>query len=404
MPVVAAIHGACLGGGLETVLACRYRVATDDPRTALGLPEVMLGLLPGAGGTQRLPRLIGLARSLDLILTGRSLKATRALAGRPRRRSRARPHPARDGAGGRPGPGGGTTGPEAARHPASGAAAAAAHLPQGPRVGPGQDRRPLPGAARRPSTWCEEGTATSLAEGLKLEAAAFGKLAVTDVSRALVSVFFATQDIKKDAGYPEGTAAAPVAKLGVLGAGLMGAGIAGAAAEAGVPVRLKDATPRGPGPRPAPRARPAGRAPEAGQPHAARGREAHGPPVGHHRLLGLPPRRPRDRGRVRGPRAEAPGAGRDRGGDPGRLRLRQQHLVPAHRRHRGPGAAPGPGAGHALLLARAQDAAARGRRDAAHRGLGHRHRGGLRPPARQARDRGARRPRASTPRARSPPT
>ena len=77
--MVAAIHGACLGGGLETALACRYRVASDDPKTVVGLPEVMLGLIPGAGGTQRLPRLIGLRAALDLILTGRSLKAPRAL-------------------------------------------------------------------------------------------------------------------------------------------------------------------------------------------------------------------------------------------------------------------------------------------------------------------------------------
>ena len=79
VPVVAAIHGPCLGGGLEVALACRYRVASDDPKTVLGLPEVMLGLIPGAGGTQRLPRLIGLRAALDLILTGRSLKAPRAL-------------------------------------------------------------------------------------------------------------------------------------------------------------------------------------------------------------------------------------------------------------------------------------------------------------------------------------
>ena len=62
VPVVAAIHGSCLGGGTELALACRYRVASDEPKTTLGLPEVMLGLLPGAGGTQRLPRLVGLPR------------------------------------------------------------------------------------------------------------------------------------------------------------------------------------------------------------------------------------------------------------------------------------------------------------------------------------------------------
>ncbi|HEX4683833.1 MAG TPA: enoyl-CoA hydratase-related protein, partial [Gemmatimonadaceae bacterium] len=78
-PVVAAIHGACLGGGLETVLACRYRICTDHPKTALALPEVQLGLIPGMGGTQRLPRRIGLQAALDMILTGRNVRAKRAL-------------------------------------------------------------------------------------------------------------------------------------------------------------------------------------------------------------------------------------------------------------------------------------------------------------------------------------
>src|SRR2546430_7622778 len=78
VPVVAAIHGACLGGGLEAALACHYRIATDHPKTVLALPEVQLGLIPGAGGTQRLPRLIGLQRALDMILTGRNIRAKKA--------------------------------------------------------------------------------------------------------------------------------------------------------------------------------------------------------------------------------------------------------------------------------------------------------------------------------------
>src|SRR5207302_1394329 len=65
-PVAVGIHGACLGGGLEFALACHYRVATDHPKTQLGLPEVQLGLLPGAGGCQRLPRLIGARAALDI--------------------------------------------------------------------------------------------------------------------------------------------------------------------------------------------------------------------------------------------------------------------------------------------------------------------------------------------------
>ena len=78
IPVVAAIHGACLGGGLELALACHGRVCTDDPKTQLGLPEVQLGLLPGSGGTQRLPRLIGVSTALEMILTGKMLRPRQA--------------------------------------------------------------------------------------------------------------------------------------------------------------------------------------------------------------------------------------------------------------------------------------------------------------------------------------
>ncbi|HET7226010.1 MAG TPA: enoyl-CoA hydratase-related protein, partial [Candidatus Eisenbacteria bacterium] len=77
-PTVAAIDGACLGGGLELALACDSRVATLEPRTALGLPETQLGILPGFGGSTRLPRLIGLSAALDLILTGRTVDGRRA--------------------------------------------------------------------------------------------------------------------------------------------------------------------------------------------------------------------------------------------------------------------------------------------------------------------------------------
>ena len=70
VPTVAAIHGPALGGGLEIALACTERVCSDSPKTQLGLPEVQIGVLPAAGGTQRLPRLIGVVNALDLILTG----------------------------------------------------------------------------------------------------------------------------------------------------------------------------------------------------------------------------------------------------------------------------------------------------------------------------------------------
>ncbi len=77
-PKVAAIHGTCLGGGCELALACNYRIATASPKTVLGFPEVMLGILPGAGGTQRLPKLIGLTNALPLVLTGQRITADKA--------------------------------------------------------------------------------------------------------------------------------------------------------------------------------------------------------------------------------------------------------------------------------------------------------------------------------------
>jgi enoyl-CoA hydratase/carnithine racemase len=77
-PVVAAINGTCLGGGLEMSLACSYRIATSSPKTRLGLPEVMLGLLPGAGGTQRLPRLIGIQAAIQAMTTGSQMRPDKA--------------------------------------------------------------------------------------------------------------------------------------------------------------------------------------------------------------------------------------------------------------------------------------------------------------------------------------
>ena len=77
-PTLALIRGFCLGGGLELALACRYRVVVDEPGTRLGLPEVMLGIVPGWGGIRRLPRLIGAPAALDLMLTGSTIDARRA--------------------------------------------------------------------------------------------------------------------------------------------------------------------------------------------------------------------------------------------------------------------------------------------------------------------------------------
>ena len=241
IPTVAAIHGSCMGGGTEMALACTYRIASDDSKTSLGLPEVLLGILPGAGGTQRLPRLVGLRGSLDMILTGRTLRAPSARrlglvdelvpAAALLRAARAAALRLADGTLVPKRPGIGLF--EKAIKPLIERKARASLLAKGGGHYPAPEKA-LEAVIR--------GTAMSLPEGLALEARLFGELAVSSVSRALVSIFFATQEIKKDTGVPEGTQAREVAKLGVLGAGLMGAGIAAAAAEAGVRVRLKDTT------------------------------------------------------------------------------------------------------------------------------------------------------------------
>ncbi len=248
IPVVAAIHGACLGGGLETALACRYRIASDHPKTILALPEVQLGLIPGAGGTQRLPRLVGLARALDLILTSRNVRAKKAwqmglvdeLV-----------HPAvlMDVA------------MDRARQLADGSLTisrapkglgAAGTLLEGNPIGRSivfrkaregvlaktHGHYPAPIAALGA---VQAGYEKGVEAGYREEARCFGDLTVSEVSKQLVFLFFATTALKKDAGVtPPAPDPIPVVTLGIIGAGFMGAGIASVAVQQGTPVRLKD--------------------------------------------------------------------------------------------------------------------------------------------------------------------
>ncbi len=247
-PVVAAIHGACLGGGLELALACHSRVASDHPKTQLGLPEVQLGLIPGAGGTQRLPRLVGLRASLDMILSGKSERATKALriglvdevvppsillrTATAAARRLVREGPAKRNASG------GLQGYFLDRTPAGRRLVyrgAKAQVMQ--RTG-GHYPAPL-AALEAVRVGMEHGITAGLAE----EHHAFGQLAVGEVSRKLVQIFFATTALKKDDGIPPGSATPrQIRRLGVVGSGFMGAGIAGTAAlNVEVDTRLKDA-------------------------------------------------------------------------------------------------------------------------------------------------------------------
>lgn len=246
-PIVAAIHGTCLGLGLELSLACRWRVATDHPKTQLGLPEIQLGILPGAGGCSRLPRLIGVRAALDIILAGKSERAAKALSmgmvdelvpesilvETARRAARRLV----DGQAPRRRPVGGLVGRLLDGNPLG--RWLVYRLARRQVLGKTGGHYPAPLAALDVvRTSMERG----MVAGLAAEARAFGELAVSPVSRELVGIFFATNALKKDDGVPPGTAAAEVHHLGVVGAGFMGAGIAGTAiATAKVAVRLKDA-------------------------------------------------------------------------------------------------------------------------------------------------------------------
>jgi 3-hydroxyacyl-CoA dehydrogenase/enoyl-CoA hydratase/3-hydroxybutyryl-CoA epimerase len=250
IPFVAAINGACLGGGLETVLACQWRVATTHPKTVLGAPEVQLGLIPGAGGTQRLPRLVGVRAALDMILTGKNIRAKKALQmglvdelvhpaileriaiARARelgngQRKHSAPHRA-----------GGVTGALLERNPIG--RQIIFKKAREATLDKTHGNMPAPLAA---IDAMESGYTNGLAAGYRDEARLFGEMAASDVSKELIFLFFATTALKKDTGVPgdERVMPLPVHKLGILGAGFMGAGIASVAVQRGTLVRMKDA-------------------------------------------------------------------------------------------------------------------------------------------------------------------
>ena len=238
-PVVAAIAGSCVGGGLELALACHFRVAAPDAQVAL--PEVRLGLLPGAGGTQRLPRAIGVEAALNMILSGASVPAAKlrdttlfdaivdggdvvegacAFAGRavaervaPKRIRDIRiDYPNADGYF------------EFARNTVAAVA------------------KPYPAPPK-----CIDAVAAAVAmpfeDGLRYERELFRQLVITPESRALRHAFFAERAASKIPGIPPETKVRGVARVAVIGAGTMGTGIAMNFLSAGMPVTLLEATP-----------------------------------------------------------------------------------------------------------------------------------------------------------------
>ncbi len=249
IPTIAVIDGATLGGGLELALACSYRVVSDNPRVQLGLPEVSLGIIPGFGGTQRLPRLIGLRNGLDLILTGKSVDGKKAYKlgladafftqsfieeslqiflatiftskGKEVTLKRRRPK--------------GFLGWFLERTFLGRRLVYKTAKKTVMEKSKGHYPAPLAALQVIKSTFCG-----SLTKGLDVEAKAFSLLVPTQISKNLIQLFFVQEELKKYAGVSQPIPIATLQDSGVLGAGLMGGGIGWLLSSVGISVRLKD--------------------------------------------------------------------------------------------------------------------------------------------------------------------
>ncbi|MCP3130420.1 fatty acid oxidation complex subunit alpha FadJ [Shewanella sp. KJ2020] len=247
IPVVAAIHGACLGGGLELALACHQRVCSDDGKTMLGVPEVQLGLLPGGGGTQRLPRLVGITTALDMMLTGKQIRPKQALkmglvndvvpqtillqtAVEMALAGKRAPKPVKK--------------------------SLVNRVLEGTSFGRNiifdqatkQVEKKTQGNYPAPAKIIDcvrQGIEKGMQKGLEVEASHFAELVVSKESEALRSIFFATTEMKKETG-AGGASPRKVKKAVILGGGLMGGGIASVTTtKAKIPVRVKDISEKG---------------------------------------------------------------------------------------------------------------------------------------------------------------
>ena len=231
-PVIAAIHGTALGGGLEVALGCHYRIALSSAK--VGFPEVKLGLLPGAGGTQRLPRLVGIRNALEMIVSGTPIEAARAKAlglldevveGNLKEAAMAfarkvvsqnRPIPKVSALKPR------IESPSVFEDFAKGIARKSRGL-----IAPFRCIEAVKAAVELP-----------FAEGIKREREIFDELQASSQSKALRHVFFAEREVLRIPGLPENTPTREIKRAGVVGAGTMGTGISMCFANAGIPVTL----------------------------------------------------------------------------------------------------------------------------------------------------------------------
>ena len=239
-PFVAAVHGPALGGGLEVALACRFLVASDDPATVLALPEVQLGLLPGGGGTQRLPRRVGLVAALPMLLTGKRVRARRAsrmglvdLVTTPGGIAETAARAARLVADGE------LVRPEPKRPLLQRLADAPPGRALALRRARAEVERRTRGLYPAPAAildCVETGLSRGVEAGLERESVLFGELAASAASRSLLRLFHWTNELKRERGEAPPR---PVRRVAVLGAGFMGAGIASVSLKH-VPVVLRD--------------------------------------------------------------------------------------------------------------------------------------------------------------------
>ncbi len=246
-PVACALNGTALGGGLELALACHYRVAIDDPKTKFGLPEVKLGLLPGGGGTQRLPRLIGIQASLPLMLEGRELKPAEAKAqgiihelasDRADMLAKAKAWCLANPKAVAPWDAKGFKFPNGdSKHPG---------VVQVFAIAPSMTHAKTQGnypAADNILSCVYEGGMVDFDNGCQVESRYFANLVVSQVSKNMIgTLWHQLNAINKGKSRPDGIAKSSVQKLGILGAGMMGAGIAYVSAKAGMDVVLLDST------------------------------------------------------------------------------------------------------------------------------------------------------------------
>lgn len=247
IPTIAAIHGACMGGGCELSLACDYRVATEDSSTKIGLPETQLGIIPGFGGCVRLPRVVGLQSALDIILAGKSVNSKKAqkmgLVDKVVHPSLLQEYVlkyAKDVI---------AKGKRRKTYKPAGLVNVLLESVIGRGIVFSQARKqtlkathghyPAPIAALDVIQKTYKSSSRDVA--LKVELEHFCKMAVTSISKSLIHVFYLTEMVKKQSGVTNANVKArDVKKLGILGAGTMGGGIAYVAADKGIDVRMKD--------------------------------------------------------------------------------------------------------------------------------------------------------------------